>query len=334
MKHFLIVVVLIVASTFAIHAGLTSIHLFPIEASAQAAYPDQLFGFYVWATAFVFSLIIVPLVYSLILFRRRKGDTTEGQNFKGNSTLEVIWTIIPLIFVIGLAYVGAQNLADERRVDPSAMVVKVVTGQWYWQFQYPDYGISTTDLYLPLDKQVDLQMTSKDVIHSFFVPEFRVKQDILPGRTVDLRVTPTVIGNYKVECSQLCGSNHSYMVTGVDVVTQQNFDAWVASQKANAAQNPTLLGEQLAGQYGCTVCHSTDGTTKIGPTWLHLYELRVPLSDGTTVMADETYLTNSISNPNLQIVKGFSPNVMPGTFGQTLDKNQIATLVAYIESLK
>ncbi len=334
MKHFVIISILVVLSTFAIHAGLVSIGLLPAQASAQAISIDQLFGIYTWAIAFVFSLIIVILFYSLIVFRRRKGETGEGTRIEGNSLLEAAWTIIPFAVVLYLAYLGAQSLGETRRIDPSAMVVKVITGQWYWQFQYPDYAVATTDLYLPVGKQVDLQMTSRDVIHAFFVPEFRLKQDILPGRTVDLRVTPTVIGHYKVECSQLCGTNHAYMTSNVVVVSEADFQAWIVKQQASASEDPALRGQQLATQYGCAVCHSVDGSKKIGPTWLGLYQSQVPLSDGTKVTADQQYLTNSITNPNLQVVAGFSPNVMPQTFGQTLDQSQVQALIAYIESLK
>jgi cytochrome c oxidase subunit 2 len=334
MKHFIIVAILVIASTFAIRDGLNSIGLLPQLASAQGASTDQLFDLYVWATAFVFSLIVVTLLYALLVFRRRKGESGDGVHVTGNSTLEITWTVVPLLAVIYLAFVGARSLADTRRIDPSAMVVKVITGQWYWQFQYPDYGISTTELYLPIGKQVDLQMTSTDVLHSFFVPEFRLKQDIVPGRTVELRITPSVIGNYKVTCSQLCGSNHSYMTTAVDVVSQADFAAWVSKQKAAAGENPVLLGEQLSTQYGCAVCHSSDGSKKIGPTWQHLYHSRVTLADGTQVTVDEQYLIDAITDPNLQIPAGYAANVMPATFGQTLDKTQIAALVAYLESLK
>jgi cytochrome c oxidase subunit II len=334
MKHIIIIAILVIASTFAIHTGLTAIGLLPAQASAQAVTIDQLFGLYTWAIAFVFSLIIVIMLYSLLVFRRRKGETGDGKHIEGNSTLEVVWTVLPLIAVLYLAYLGAKSLGETRRIDPSAMQVKVIAGQWYWQFQYPDYGFGSSDLYLPVGKQVDLQMTSNDVTHSFFVPEFRLKQDILPGRTVDLRINPTVIGHYKVSCAQLCGSNHAYMVANVVVVSQADFEAWVTKQLASASQDPTLHGLQLVQQFGCVVCHSVDGTKKVGPTWQHLYESSVKLSDGTQVTADEKYLANSIVNPNLQVVNGFNPNVMPGTFGQTLDQGQIQAIVDYLESLK
>jgi cytochrome c oxidase subunit II len=334
MKHFIILTLLIAVSTVAIHAGLSSVGLLPALASAQGVTIDQLFGIYTWGIAFLFSLIVVILIYSLVVFRRKKGETGDGAHIEGNSRLEIAWTVLPLIAVLYLASLGAQSLADTRRIDPSAMVVKVIAGQWYFQFQYPEYGIGSGDLYLPVGTQVDLQMTSNDVTHSFFVPEFRLKQDILPGRTVDLRVTPTVIGHYKVSCAQLCGTNHAYMTANLVVVSQSEFQAWVAKQLASASQDPVLHGQQLVQQFGCPVCHSTDGTKKIGPTWQHLYQSSVSLTDGSKVTADEKYLSNSIVNPNLQIVAGFQPNVMPGTFGQTLDAAQIQAILAYIESLK
>jgi cytochrome c oxidase subunit 2 len=334
MKHFLIIAFLVIVSTFAIHAGLSSVGLLPALASAQGVSVDQLFRIYEWGIAFLFSLIVVPLLYSLVVFRRKKGESGDGVHIEGNSKLEIAWTVLPLIAVLFLASLGAQSLAQTRIIDPSAMQVNVIAGQWYWQFQYPQYGVGSGDLYLPVGKQVDLQMTSNDVIHSFFVPEFRIKQDILPGRTIDLRITPTSIGQYKVSCAQLCGSNHAYMVANVVVVSQSEFQAWITQQQATASQNPVLHGLQLVQGFGCLVCHSTDGARKTGPTWQHLYQSMVILSDGSKVVADEKYLSNSITNPNLQIVAGFSPNVMPDAFGKTLDASQIQAIVAYIESLK
>ena len=334
MKHFIIIALLVIASTFAIHGGLSSIGLLPVQASAQAVSIDQLFGIYTWAIAFVFSLIIVILLYSLVVFRRRKGETGEGTYFEGNNTLEVAWTVVPLIAVLYLAFLGARSLGETRRIDPNAMVVKVIAEQWNWQFQYPDYLFSSKELYLPVGRQIDFQMTSLDVTHSFFVPEFRLKQDILPGRTVDLRITPTLIGHYKLTCAQLCGAHHADMVADVYVVSTADFLAWTKTEIASAPKDPVLIGQQLASLYGCAVCHSVDGTKKVGPPWLHLYNSSVPLSDGTKVTADVKYLTNSIENPNLQIVAGFSPNVMPDTFAQALTQPQIQNLIAYIESLK
>lgn len=333
MKPFVIIAILVIASTFLVHTGLIDVGLLPVEASAQSVEIDKLFGIHIWLISALFSLIMVTLLYCLIVFRRRKGETGDGVYFTGNSALEVTWTAIPLFIVLFLAFIGSKSLGVVRRIDPSAMQIKVIAGQWYWQFQYPEYGITSTDLYLPVGKQVDLVMTSNDVIHSFWVPEFRVKQDLVPGRTTELRVTPILIGNFMVRCSTLCGLRHAYMEGAVNVVSQEDFNVWVSKQQSAAPMDPALRGQQLATQYGCANCHSTDGTQKTGPTWLHLYTSNVSLSDGTTVPADENYLKTAIVNPNLQVVAGFSPNVMPN-FANTLDQTMVEALVAYIETLK
>jgi cytochrome c oxidase subunit 2 len=183
-------------------------------------------------------------------------------------------------------------------------------------------------------KQVDLQMTSLDVLHSFFVPEFRLKQDIVPGRTVDLRVTPSRTGHYHVSCSQLCGKLHAQMVANVYVVSEQEFTAWANEQVANAPRDPVLIGQQLAGLFGCATCHSTDGSKKTGPTWAKLFGSTVTLADGSQVKADDNYIHTSIVDPNKQIVQGFQPNVMPATFAKAMTEDQIADLIAYIKTLK
>jgi cytochrome c oxidase subunit 2 len=333
MIQFVLIGVVVIISTFLVHTGLVNLQLLPVEASAQAMAIDRLFGVHFWLISFLFSLIMVVLVYSIIFFRRRKGEEGDGAHLTGNSTLEIVWTSIPLMAVLVLAYVGAVNLNTIQAVDPTALKVNVTGGQWYWNFAYPDYGITSSDLYLPVQTQINFQMTSVDVIHSFWVPEFRIKQDLVPGRTIDLRITPNLIGDYTLRCAELCGLRHAYMESKVKVVSQANFQKWISQQQASAPANPTLRGQQLAQQYGCLNCHSTDGTKKLGPTWLHLYSSTVQLSDGTSNPADENYLQNSIMNPNLQVVSGFSPNVMPD-FSKVLDQTMVDALIAYIKSLK
>jgi cytochrome c oxidase subunit 2 len=333
MRRYVIIFILVIVSTFAVHEWLMLVHLFPKEASTQSVAVDQLFHVHLWVISFLFSLIMVTLIYSLIVFRRRKGETGDGAYITGNSTLEMTWTAIPLMAVLVLAYAGAKTLGAIRAIDPSALQVKVTAGQWYWRYAYPEYGVSSTDLYLPVNRQIDLQMTSVDVIHSFWVPEFRVKQDIIPGRTVDLRVTPDLIGEYMVRCSELCGLRHAYMEGKVNVVSQGDFDKWIAQQESAAPESPELRGQQLATDFGCVNCHSVDGSPKTGPTWLHLYESTVKLTDGSSVTADDNYLKTSINQPNAQVVLGFPANVMPD-FSTVLDQTMVEALVAYIKTLK
>jgi cytochrome c oxidase subunit II len=333
MKHFIIISFLIVISTFLLHAGLIGIGLLPVQASLQAVTVDQMMYVHVWMISFLFSLIIVTLTYSLIVFRRKKGETGEGAYIPGNNRLEVAWTLAPIAVVIVLAYSGAQSLGVVRRIDPSALQVKVIAQQWAWQFQYPDYGLVTTELNLPVGQQIDLLLTSRDVIHGFWVPEFRVKQDLVPGRTNELRITPTLIGEYKVRCSVLCGTKHAYMEGKVNVMSQADFDAWVKQQQSIVITDPVVRGQLVVAQNGCASCHSTDGTKGIGPTWAHLYQSVVTLDNGAKVTADQTYLVNSVLQPNLQVVAGYPPNRMPN-FADSLTQKNVDDIVAYIESLK
>ncbi len=334
MRQLVIIVTLILATTLVVYFGLDAIGLLPVSASLQAESIDWLFNIEIAAISFLFALIIVPLVYSVIVFRRKAGDDSDGEHIEGNTRLELIWTIIPLMVVIALAYIGAYSLGDTLRVDPQAMVVNVNAFQWAWTFEYPEYGIKTTELYLPVDEQVLLQMESPDVIHSFWVPEFRVKQDIVPGRVTELRITPSKTGNYSVRCSELCGTSHAYMLAPVVVVSQQEFEAWVADQQAQMANitGPDAgRGESLAQQYGCMACHSIDGSIIVGPSWRGLFQSEVNLADGTTVTADEAFITESILQPNAKIVAGFPANAMPQ---YSLTDQEVADLLAFIETLK
>ncbi|GAB4463829.1 MAG: cytochrome c oxidase subunit II [Anaerolineales bacterium] len=335
MRHFVIVGILVIALAVLTYVGLNSAGLMPVEASAQAAPIDWLWDLQVKAMSFLFALIVVPMLYSLLVFRRKKGDTSDAAHVEGNTTLEVVWTVIPLVMVLGMAYIGAQNLGETRRVDPDAMVVNVTGFQWGWSFEYPDYGITSKELYLPVNKQVLLKMTSRDVIHSFWVPEFRVKQDLVPGRVTELRITPTVLGDtYKVRCSEICGTSHAYMENPVIVVEKVAFDAWVSEQQALAAQagqTPEGRGLALVTANGCRACHSIDGSAGVGPTWFQLAGSEVPLSGGGTVVADDAYLLESILQPQAKIVAGFETQQMPV---YNFTEEQAADIIAYIKTLK
>lgn len=336
MRHFIIAGILVIVAAILTYLGLDAIGLMPVQASAQAVSIDWLWNWEVMTISFLFALIVVPIIYSLVVFRRKKGDTTDAEHIEGNTKLEIAWTIIPLFVVMIFAYMGAYSLAETRRVDPQAMVVNVVASQWAWSFEYPEYGIVTDKLYLPVDKQVVLKMQSKDVIHSFWVPEFRVKQDVVPGRITEYRITPTLTGNYQVRCAELCGTSHAYMENPVIVVTEAEYAAWVDEQVAllaAAGQTPEGKGELLVKSNGCLGCHSIDGSKLIGPTWLGLFGSEVELSNGTTVPADEAYLKESILNPQGAIVAGFENQLMPNVY-TSLTEEDLANIIAYIKTLK
>ncbi len=334
MRHFVIVGLLIIPVSFLTYFGVQASNLMPVQASSQSVIVDQVWNWDMMTLSFLFALIMVPLVYALIVFRRRKGETGDGKHEEGYAPLEVAWTIIPLILVTVYAYMGAWTLGETRVPDPNALVVQVTAHQWDWAFTYPE-GFTTNELHLPINRQVLLQMTSLDVIHSFWVPQFRVKQDILPGRTTELRITPTRLGNYTVYCNQLCGTSHAYMQRPVVVTSEADFEAWTkqqaAAQASLLAKGGPPAGKALVAQEGCGGCHSITGATMTGPTWLGLYNSQVKLSDGRTVVANEAYLIESIKDPNAKIVAGFPANVMPHF---NLTDQQVLDIVSYIETLK
>ncbi len=334
MRHFVIVGVLIAVLTPLIYFGLDASHVMPIEASAQAVPVDWMWNMDMAAIAFLFSLVMVPLIYALIVFRRRKGDMGDAAPGKDNKTLEVTWTLLPLVLVTVFAYLGAYSLGETRIVAPNALEIGVTAHQWDWSFDYPA-GFTSNELHLPVNRQVVLKMQSLDVIHSFWVPEFRIKQDVVPGRTTDYRITPTLIGNYKVRCAELCGASHSYMIRPVIVSSMADYDAWVKDQTAAAAallaQGGPEAGKALVAQNGCAACHSIDGSKLTGPTWRGLFGSKVTLSDGTTVTADDAYLTESIVDPGAKVVQGFQAGIMPKF---SLTDAQVSYIVAYLETLK
>jgi cytochrome c oxidase subunit 2 len=337
MRHFVIAGILVIVIALLTYFGLNAAGLMPVEASAQAAPIDWMWNLELIAMSFLFALIVVPLLYSLVVFRRRKGDTTDAEHMEGNTKLEIAWTIVPLFVVIAYAYLGAVNLADIRRVDPDAMIVKVKGIQWSWSFEYPAVnGISVVsdELHMPKGKQVLLRMTSQDVIHSFWVPEFRVKQDLVPGRITELRITPILEGHYKVRCAELCGTSHAYMEKPVVVSSQADFETWMAEQlkvAEQAAATPEGHGQLLVSANGCAACHSINGAAGIGPTWFGLAGSDVKLTDGTVVTADDAYLHESIKAPQAKIVAGYETQLMPN-FG--LSDEDIADIVAYIKTLR
>ena len=334
MRHFVIVGVLIAILTPLIYLGIRATNLMPIEASLQAIPVDWMWNMDMGPIAFLFALIMVPLVYSLIVFRRKKGDTTDAEHTEGNTTLEITWTVIPLMIVIVYAYLGAYTLGETRVVDPNALVINVTAHQWDWSFSYPE-GFTSNELHLPINKQVVLEMQSLDVIHSFWVPEFRIKQDVVPGHITEYRITPDLLGKYTVRCAELCGTSHAYMERPVIVTSQGDYDSWLKQQAATeaalVAQGGPEAGKALVAQNGCGGCHSIDGSKLVGPTWRGLFGSKVKLTNGSVVTADEAYLIESIAKPSAKVVDGFPDHVMP-VFNLT--DAQIKNIASYIETLK
>ena len=332
MKHFLIVAVLVAIVTVLVIFGLGRIGLLPTLASEEGVPIDNLFQLQVMIIAFLFALIVVFMLYSVVVFRRKPGEEGDGAYIHGNTTLEVVWTIAPLATVIFLAVFSARILGVITAAEPDELVVDVTGSQFAWRFDYPEYGITSGDLNLPVGRQVAFNITSVDVIHDFWVVEFRVKQDAVPGQVHTLRVTPTHVGKYVIRCAELCGTGHAYMLADVNVMEPADFEAWVAQKTAPSELSGAELGAEIAQVQGCLGCHSIDGSQLVGPTWLGLFGTEEALDDGTSVLVDEDYVRDSILNPATRITKGFQ-NVMPPTYQDTLSEGEIDALVEYVKSL-
>ncbi len=305
----------------------------PLAASAEAGQIDFLAGAHFWMISFLFSLIMVIMLYSAFVFRRRTDDDDDGPHVHGNTVLEVGWTIVPTFIVIGFGIWGAVMLNDITAPKANEMTVEVTGRQWSWSFNYPEQGdIPSAELVLPVGQPVKLEMNAEDVLHSFWVPEFRVKQDLVPGRTTTLRFTPTVEGEYVVRCAEICGLDHTNMLAPVQVLSQEAFDAWV-EERSNvpvfSELSPEELGELMWGAeygFGCSGCHSIDGSPGAGPTWLGIYGREEPLTDGSVIVVDDAYIEESIYDPNAKVVEGFQPNIMPQNYEELFAQREAEIL--------
>ncbi|MFO7661240.1 MAG: cytochrome c oxidase subunit II [Chloroflexota bacterium] len=351
-KHFIVIVVLTTLSTVGLRALFDVILALPMAASAEARPIDLMFSGHYWMIAFLFSLIMVMMLYAVFVFRRKDGDDSDGPHVHGNVYMEIGWTIVPTIIVIGFGLWGAVTLNEITRSKQGEMTIGVVGRQWVWSFSYPEQGdIVSSELVLPVNQTVVLNMVAEDILHSFWVPEFRVKQDLVPDRITYLRITPTEIGTYTLKCAEICGLNHTEMIAPVRVVSQTEFIAWVDERSdvpAFGDMTPEERGAFWASAegYGCIGCHSLDGSPGAGPTWQGLYLREELLTDGTTVIADDDYIVRSIIHPNEQIVAGFQPNIMPQNYEERFAEREqeilvtegveisiIADLIAFIKTL-
>lgn len=311
--------------------------LTPDLASQQGQNVDDMLRVLYILASIVFGGVMSFLLYSVVAFRRQPGDLSDAQPIHGHTRLEIAWTLVPLVVVLSLATAGTNALLDLQGSDSDQDLLVDVHGfQWAWSFEYPDYGFSSANLVLPVDRQTRFNIRSRDVIHSFFIPEFRVKMDAIPGITNELRVTPSQTGQYRAYCAELCGTSHAYMIATVQVLEQADFEAWAQEQQAaaQALAGQALLGRQYYEEKGCLGCHSSDGSPMTGPTFKGLFGSERTFADDSSAVADEAYLRNSIVNPGAQVIKGFPNDLMPTNYGEQLDQEQIEALVEYIKSLE
>ena len=239
-RHFIIAAALILVSTIALNFLLKAALPMPLQASLEAITIDGLIGWHLTLIAFLFSLVVVFMLYAIVVFRKREGDESEGEHFEGNTILEIVWTAAPLIFVVVFAFYGVNALATVTRGDSNEFEVTAVGIQWSWRFEYPN-GIISPELVMPVDQRAHVTLQAQDVLHSFWIPEMRVKQDLVPGYDTGIRFTPTLVGEYKLRCAELCGRSHYSMLAPVRILSADEYKKWetdqLAAQGIEVAQN-------------------------------------------------------------------------------------------------
>jgi cytochrome c oxidase subunit 2 len=305
----------------------TNFPFFPQQASVQAGQVDALYFFMVAVTAF-FSLLIAALIVLFAVKYRRRDDSEIGEAIHGSLALELLWTIIPLGIVMVMFAWGAKVFFDAYRVPAGAMEVFVVGKQWMWKIQHMDGQREINELHVPVGRPVKLIMGSEDVIHSFFIPAFRVKADVIPGRYNTLWFQATKPGRYHLFCAEYCGTKHSGMIGSVIAMDPEDFQAWLGG--GPVVDSPVAAGAKLFQDLVCITCHQA-GAQQRGPVLTNLFGSRVELQGGSSVIADEAYLRESILNPQAKIVAGYLP-VMP-TFQGLVTEEQLLQLIAYVRSL-
>jgi len=305
----------------------SNLPLFPTQASTQAGQVDALYFFLVAVTAF-FSLLIAALIVFFSIRYRHERHPVPHQ-IEGSTALELTWTLIPLGIAMVIFVWGAAVYFYQTRPPRGAMEIYAIGKQWMWKFQHVEGQREINQLHVPVGRDVKMVMTSQDVIHSFFVPAFRVKADVLPGRYTQTWFRATTPGRYHLFCTEYCGTQHSGMIGEVVVMEPAAYEAWLAggSGEGSLASN----GQKLFQELGCATCHRSD-TQGRGPNLVGVFGKQVLLEDGRTVGADETYVRESILNPAAKIVSGFKP-IMPTFEGQVSEEGLVA-LVAYIKTLK
>ncbi len=306
----------------------TWIPLFPDQASSFAWQIDYLY-FYLVLISIAFAIPIVAAIFFFAIKYREKDKFATPDEIHGSTTLEVAWSIVPFVISMTIFLGGALVYYNQYRVPEDAMEIYVVGKQWMWKFQHNTGQREINELHIPVNRKIKLTMTTEDVLHDVFIPAFRTKADVVPGRYTTLWFEATKPGKYHLYCAEYCGLNHSGMGGWVYVMEQSDFDSWLAG--GGAGQTPAEVGKDLFNnKLGCASCHA-GGANQRGAKLEGIWGTQAKLTNGQSVLVDEEYVRNSILNPSGQVVEGFQP-IMP-TFKGQVSEEQLVALVAYIKSL-
>jgi len=301
--------------------------MFPVQASTGAGQVDALYIFLLVVAGIMTVGIFLCIAIFAIKYRRRDPDEIP-RPIHGSIPVEITWSVIPFLVMLVMFAWGTRLYFENYTPPKDTLDVYVVGKQWMWKVQYPDGTREINELHVPVGSPVKLILASEDVIHSFYIPAFRLKHDVVPGSYQTYWFQPTEPGRYHIFCAEYCGTNHSRMTGWVDVMDPASYQNWM---NANApADSMEQRGAKLFAQYGCASCHVLQTTPS--PALNNLFGHPVQLANGQTVIVDESYLRTAILNPNVHPVRGYPPNVMP-VFQDQINEEQLLDLMVYLKSL-
>lgn len=305
----------------------------PTQGTEIAKQVDNLYGFLLISSFIACVILIGGMIYFALKYKRKtKSDKTAY--IAHNTTLEFLWSFIPLVIFIGVFAWGWVIYHDMRTMPKNALEIAVYGKQWAWEFEYKNGFKNVNELVVPVNRDVKLLMTSVDVIHSFYIPSFRIKQDAVPGRYTALWFNANKLGEFHIFCTEFCGTAHSGMIGKLKVVSQEEFDKYLETSAEEATLPLAQRGEKLFALKACSSCHSVaDTAVKVGPSLYQVFGRKQVIADGSEVVADENYLRESILQPNAKVVKGFVGGVMPAFQGQ-LSESELNALIEYLKELK
>jgi cytochrome c oxidase subunit 2 len=326
-------VVAMLVLTAVISVGMLQIDWNGVAGSTEADDIDLLTDVMIVLSAFVYSIVLVMLGYSIWRYRAKPGDESDGEPIHGNTRLEIAWTVIPTVIVLFGAGYSWFILDEIEARDADRLQVDVTAQQFAWRFEYPEEGVTSTELHVPVDRQAEFNLKAIDVIHSFWVPEWRMKKDAVPGQPTSVVVTPDREGDYEIVCTELCGVGHSTMRAPVVVESQGDFDQWVSDQGGKAAGAAAAgggvgagavaaEGQQIFDEQGCSGCHTfaaAGATQTIGPDLDEVLPDRSPQE-----------IEQSIVDPDAELSPGFNQGIMPDNFEDALSPDELDTLVRYL----
>ena len=326
-------VVAMLVLTAVISVGMLQIDWNGVAGSTEADDIDLLTDVMIVLSAFVYSIVLVMLGYSIWRYRAKPGDESDGEPIHGNTRLEIAWTVIPTVIVLFGAGYSWFILDEIEARDADRLQVDVTAQQFAWRFEYPEEGVTSTELHVPVDRQAEFNLKAIDVIHAFWVPEWRVKKDAVPGQPTSVVATPDREGDYEIVCTELCGVGHSTMRAPVVVESEEDFDQWVSDQGGGAAGAAApgggggagavaAEGRQIFDDQGCSGCHTfaaAGATQTIGPDLDEVLPDRSPQE-----------IEQSIVDPDSELSPGFNSGIMPDNFGDSLSPDELDTLVQYL----